>query len=168
MYYRGTLDIFLDLLFLISLGSGIAARPAGKSELQKYGIPKSMSLSWRLGRAVHRARSRGTLNCVHEDLIKEFGGPQSARKVFEGKIIGIEQALVGGRSHGTLVIERLKDYENENPAEATQDLPERVRIPFLNENLVLEAIYASGEKKVSLFSFLASCMHSFFYDHSVV
>lgn len=96
------------------------------------------------------------MNTVHEDLIREFGGSQSARKVFEGKITGIEQSLIGGRSHGTLVIERLKDYESEIASTTNEDLPEKVRIPFLNENLVLEATYVSGEKKVSFVRLLQS------------
>ncbi|KAJ9150395.1 Hydantoinase [Pleurostoma richardsiae] len=132
----------------MGLGSGIAARPAGKSELQHCSVPRSMSLSWRLGRAVHLARSAGNIGTVHKDLIREFGGPQSARKVFEGKIIGIVQSLQGSRSHGTLVIEKLKDYERESDYKDDTDVPESVRIPFLNENLVLEATYSSGEKKI--------------------
>ena len=143
---------------IVSLGSGIAARPAVKSELQKFGVPKSMSLSWRLGRAVHLARLKGNIDTVHEDLIREFGGPQSAMKVFQGKVIGIEQSLIGGRSHGTLVIEKLKDYEKGDTAETDKSSIERVRIPFLNENLVLEATYASGEKKVGLSLNTAECL----------
>lgn len=108
-----------------------------------------MSLSWRLGRAVVLARSRGTIATVHEDLIQELGGPQSAKKIFEGKIVGIGQSLVKGHSHGNLIIEKLKDYEKDND-KGDDNGPERISIPFINENLVVEATYASGEKKVSL------------------
>jgi DUF917 family protein len=134
---------------LYSLAAGVSARPTTKSELQQYGIPKSMSLSWRLGRAVAIARSKGTIASVHEDIIKEFGGPQSARKVFEGKIVGIGQSLYKGHSHGKLIIEKLKDYEKDTTAKSADDGPEKLSIPFINENLIVEATYASGETEVN-------------------
>lgn len=107
-----------------------------------------MSLSWRLGRAVVRARAKGTIGTVHEDLIHEFGGPESARKIFEGKIVGIGQSLYKGHSYGNLIIEKLKGYENGSGNGGLDNGPEKVSIPFMNENLVVEATYASGEKKV--------------------
>ncbi|KUJ08498.1 uncharacterized protein LY89DRAFT_332024 [Mollisia scopiformis] len=132
----------------MGLAAGISARPTTKSELQQYGIPKSMSLSWRLGRAVLHARTRGTIATVHEDLIQEFGGPQSASKVFEGKVVGVGQSVHKGHSYGTLVIEKLKDYEKDNDGGSKDNGPEKVSIPFINENLRVEAVYASGEKKI--------------------
>jgi DUF917 family protein len=93
----------------------------------------------------------GTISNVHEDLIQEFGGPQSARKVFEGKIVGVGQSVHKGHSYGLLIVERLKDHERENTNRTDDEGPERVSIPFKNENLVIEAEYASGEKKVSPF-----------------
>lgn len=87
---------------------------------------------------------------MHECLIKEFGGPQSARKVFEGKIVGIGQSLYKGHSYGTLIVEKLKDYEKDDSSEGDGNGPEKISIPFVNENLVVEAFYSSGEKKVSL------------------
>ncbi|CZR51783.1 related to N-methylhydantoinase A/acetone carboxylase, beta subunit [Phialocephala subalpina] len=108
---------------MFSLAAGISARPIPKIELQQNGIPKSLSLSWQLGRAVVRARSKGTIATVHEDLIEEFGGPQSAKKVFEGKI---KDDSKGGDEDG----------------------PEKVAISFVNENLVVEATYKSEETKI--------------------
>lgn len=135
-------------LKLFSLAAGISARPATKSELQNFSIPRSHSLSWRLGRAVVRARAAGTISTVEQDLIEEFGGLQSARKIFEGKIVGIGQSIRKGHSHGTLIIDKLKDYEKEGHQRVESDGPERVVVPFINENLVVNAFYASGEEKV--------------------
>ncbi|KAL1902749.1 hypothetical protein Sste5346_001193 [Sporothrix stenoceras] len=148
-------QLLRSAVMTMGFGAGIAARPAGKKELKEYGCLRSVSLAWRLGRAVCQARARGAITTVHEDLIREFGGPQTARKVFEGKITGIEQRLYGGRSQGTLVIEKLKDHEKENEevggasGSGTDDEegPEKLWIPFVNENLVVEATYPSGEKK---------------------
>ena len=145
-------QLLRSAVMTMGFGAGIAARPAGKKELKEYGCLGSVSLAWRLGRAVCQARARGAITTVHEDLIREFGGPQAARKVFEGKITGIEQRLYGGRSQGTLVIEKLKDHEKENEevssaAVSDEEGPEKLWIPFVNENLVVEATYPSGEKR---------------------
>ncbi|CAK7567497.1 MAG: hypothetical protein SEPTF4163_005462 [Sporothrix epigloea] len=147
-------QLLRSAVMTMGFGAGIAARPAGKKELKEYGCLRSVSLAWRLGRAVCQARAQGTMTTVHEGLIREFGGPQAARKVFEGKITGIEQRLYGGRSQGTLVIEKLKDHEKENGEMASsgaasfdEEEPEKLWIPFVNENLVVEATYPSGEKR---------------------
>lgn len=133
-----------------SLAAGITARPCTKTELQHFSIPKSQSLAWRLGRAVAKARVKGTIANVHNDLITEFGGPQTARKVFEGKIVGIGNTTYKGHSYGKLIIEKFKDYEKESEAGESDDSgPEKVEIPFKNENLLVEAFYKDGEKKVS-------------------
>ncbi|CAK7270485.1 hypothetical protein SEPCBS119000_004115 [Sporothrix epigloea] len=148
-------QLLRSAVMTMGFGAGIAARPVGKKELKEYGCLRSVSLAWRLGRAVCQARARGAMTTVHEDLVREFGGPQAARKVFEGKITGIEQRLYGGRSQGTLVIEKLKDHEKENGetdsgnggALSDEEGPEKLWIPFVNENLVVEATYPSGEKR---------------------
>ncbi|KAH8892391.1 hydantoinase [Thozetella sp. PMI_491] len=133
----------------MGLAAGISAKPISKSELQQWSVHKSMSLSWRLGRAVLRARAASTISTLHHDIITEFGGPQSAKKVFEGKIVGIGQTIHKGRSHGNLVIEKLKDYEKDQVGGGeSDDGPVKISIPFMNENLILEATYASGETKV--------------------
>ncbi|KAL5316895.1 hypothetical protein ACEPPN_015947 [Leptodophora sp. 'Broadleaf-Isolate-01'] len=129
----------------MGLAAGITARPCSKTELQNYSIPKSQSLSWRLGRAVVRARSKGTIANVHHDLITEFGGPQTAKKVFEGKIVGIGNTIYKGK----LVIEKLKDYEKESGSIGGDDFgPEKIEIPFKNENLLVEGSYKDREKKI--------------------
>lgn len=73
--------------------------------------------------------------------------------MFEGKIVGIDQSIYKGHSHGTLVIEKLKDYEKDSDTVGEDDGPEKVMIPFINENLVVEELYASGEKKVCSFPY---------------
>lgn len=65
--------------------------------------------------------------------------------------MGIGQKIYKGHSHGHLVIEKLKDYERESEgvdAGEDRDGIERVEIPFINENLVIEAVYADETKKV--------------------
>ncbi|KAK0101979.1 hypothetical protein ONS96_005947 [Cadophora gregata f. sp. sojae] len=83
----------------MGLAAGISARPCTKTELQQFSIPRSHSLAWRLGRAVVRARAKGTIANVHHDLITEFGGPRTAKKVFEGKIVGVGNTTYKGHSY---------------------------------------------------------------------
>lgn len=71
-----------------------------------------------------------------------------------------------GHNHGKVIIE---DYEKDNDDGGDEDGPENVAIPFINENLVVEATYKSGETKVySDMSYGAiQCCHSrFFFIYS--
>ena len=115
--------------------------------MRSKAIPNTHSLAWRLGRAVATSKKRGSIGTVAEDIIQEFGGDKSAKKVFSGKIVGVGHALRAGHSYGDLVIQKLQEYENEN-LDTEYDGVESIHIPFKNENLVIEAHYASGEKKV--------------------
>ncbi|KAL3418384.1 hydantoinase [Phlyctema vagabunda] len=134
---------------VVTMGSaaGGVSRPLTGTQLRSVAIPKTHSLAWRLGRAVAIARSRATISTVSDDIIQEFGGSQSAGKIFAGKIVGVGQKLYKGHSYGNLVIQKLADYERE-AGEATEDGIEQLSIPFMNENLVVEASYTSGEKKI--------------------
>lgn len=121
--------------------------------MREMGILKSHSLAWRLGRAVALAKRKGAVSAVADNII-EVCGEKSAGKLFEGKIVGVGQRLYKGHSYGEVVVEKLRDYErdgisnNSSGDDEQEFLPERVRIPFKNENLIVEAEYASGEKKV--------------------
>lgn len=123
------------------------------------GILKSHSLAWRLGRAVALARQRGTTSTVAEDIIQVFG-EVAAGKVFEGKIVGVGQRLYKGHSYGEVVVEKLRDYERDSNDVVESDnatiTPERVRIPFKNENLIVEAEYAGGDRAVRFVSKILS------------
>ena len=67
--------------------------------------------------------------------------------------MGIGNTIYKGHSYGKLIIEKLKNYEKESESIGGDDLePERIEIPFKNENLLIEAFYKGGEKKVSFSS----------------
>ncbi|GAD97362.1 hydantoinase [Paecilomyces variotii No. 5] len=132
--------------------AGSANRPLTAKQMCEMGILKSHSLAWRLGRAVALARQKGVISTVADNII-EVCGEKSAGKLFEGKIVGVGQRLYKGHSYGEVVVEKLRDYEwdgisrNVAGVDEQESLPERVRIPFKNENLIVEAEYASAEKK---------------------
>ncbi|KAL2005111.1 hypothetical protein VTN00DRAFT_2961 [Thermoascus crustaceus] len=129
--------------------AGTAAKPLTGKQMRETGILKSHSLAWRLGRAVALARHRGTTSTVAEDIIQVFG-EGAAGKVFEGKIVSVGQRLYKGHSYGEVVVEKLRDYERDATEVVESDIatPERVRIPFKNENLIVEAEYSSGERTI--------------------
>ncbi|PHH49839.1 hypothetical protein CFIMG_007607RA00001 [Ceratocystis fimbriata CBS 114723] len=133
----------------MTMGSaaGIACRPVSKSELQNCAIRKSISLAWRLGRAASIAQAIGATDATPERIVSEFGGQTNAGKVFEGKIVGVGQYLSKGHTYGRLTIERLAEGEGNECQGKYGDLV-RVEIPFINENLVLEGITRSGERKI--------------------
>lgn len=119
--------------------------------MRETGVLKSHSLAWRLGRAVALARQRGTTSTVAEDIIQVFG-EGAAGKVFEGKIVSVGQRLYKGHSYGEVVVEKLRDYERNSNEVVESDVaaPERVRIPFKNENLIVEAESSNGERTVRI------------------
>ncbi|KAJ9295481.1 hypothetical protein DTO271G3_5937 [Paecilomyces variotii] len=131
--------------------AGSANRPLTAKQMREMGILKSHSLAWRLGRAVALARQKGAISTVADDIIKVCG-EKSAGKLFEGKIVSVGERLYKGHSYGEVVVEKLRDYERDRTSDNEagnneEPLPDRVRIPFKNENLIVEAEYASGDKK---------------------
>jgi N-methylhydantoinase A/oxoprolinase/acetone carboxylase beta subunit/DUF917 family protein len=84
-------------------------------------IKNSISLAWRIGRAVSIARQRSDIANLCKYIIDSIK-PTSAKKLFEGKIVGVEKKIHKGYVFGEVVIESSNKRT--------------MRIPFQNENLV--------------------------------
>lgn len=111
-------------------------------------------MAWRLGRVVRRAQINSALGSVADALIAEAGGPASARRVFAGKIRGVETVITEtGHSLGHVVVGRLGDDEVDGGTEQTRQEDKKwteVRVPFMNENLAVLAMGEDGQEKVRL------------------
>lgn len=130
-----------------SFAAGAAGNPLSGSKFRAAGIPNTFSLAWRLGRAVRRAQASSSLSRVTDDLIAEAGGPGAARRVFTGKIRGVETKITEtGHSLGEVVIERLSDDELETETERVGGDWAEVRVPFMNENLAAVGRAADKEQ----------------------
>lgn len=132
--------------------AGGVGKPVSGAEIQRTAIPNSYSLAWRLGRCVSIAQQTSSLSVVTDSIIKECGGPESARVIFQGKIRSVESMVTTtAHSVGKIVIERLGEGESENESE--RDIGgkwKEVNIPFMNENLAVVGVDEGGNETVSL------------------
>jgi DUF917 family protein len=127
---------------LSQMGShvGCAKGPVSGSNTKKWVIENTMSLAWRIGRAVALSRSSNMVDTVAEAVIAEVGGSESARVLFKGKIVGVERVLRMGHAYGEVIID--------STAGESGQAKERMIIPFKNENIYAKKEDESGKGEV--------------------
>jgi DUF917 family protein len=127
---------------LSQMGShvGCAKGPVSGKNTKLWCVENTMSLAWRIGRAVALSRCSNTVDTVAETIFAEVGGAETASVLFKGKIVGVERTLRMGHAYGEVVIEGDGDS-------ATK---ERLVIPFKNENMFAKKVFADGREKVCL------------------
>lgn len=118
---------------LSQMGShvGCAKGPVSGKNTKSWVVEHTISLSWRIGRAVALSRQLNQIDTVAESIINEVGGGESARVLFKGKILGVERTLRMGHVYGDVIIEAMNVSDTgEMPAKG------RYKIPFKNENIL--------------------------------
>lgn len=111
---------------LAQMGSsvGCADGPVTGAETRRWAVEHTISLSWRIGREVARARKENRIDSVAESIIDAVGGPSTGKVLFKGKIVGVERTLRMGHVYGEVIIEG-----------SNADFTGRIKIPFKNENI---------------------------------
>lgn len=127
---------------LSQMGShvGCAKGPVSGANTKTWVVENTVSLSWRIGRAVALSRCTNQVDTVAESIIDEVGGPTSAKVLFKGKIVGVERVLRMGHAYGEVIIESASE-DGTGPAE-------RIVIPFKNENIFVKKIGPDGQEEV--------------------
>ncbi|KAH9879129.1 hypothetical protein J1614_002565 [Plenodomus biglobosus] len=123
---------------LSQMGSavGTADAPVTGAETRRWAVEHTISLSWRIGREVARARKENRIENVAEAIIDAVGGPDTGRVLFKGKIVGVERKLYMGHVYGEVVIEGTSaKYQG------------RIKVPFKNENIAAIRIPEGEEAK---------------------
>ncbi|KAL2884467.1 hypothetical protein SGCOL_000415 [Colletotrichum sp. CLE4] len=124
---------------LAEMGSQVAVAdpPVTGAETKRWVVEHTISQSWRIGRAVTKARKLNRVDNVAETIIEECGGHGSAKVLFKGKIVGVERVLRKGHVYGELVIEGADICTSDEPGEGEtkQRFTGFVKIPFKNENI---------------------------------
>lgn len=107
---------------LAQMGSAVAVAepPVTGAECKRWAVEHTLSQSWRIGRAVAKARKFNNVDNVAETILEECGGPDSGKVLWKGKIVGVERTLRMGHVYGECLIE------------GTQG---KIKIPFKNENI---------------------------------
>lgn len=116
---------------------GMAAKPTTGEVVKQCAVSNTMSLAWRIGRAVYACQHNANVNAVAERIIEEVGGSGSAKKLFCGRIINVASKLHKGHSYGTITLEPLLLVEDATipPPEYSTGL---LHIPYKNENILAE------------------------------
>ena len=135
---------------------GMAARPTTTERLRKTAVINSYSLAWRIGRCIALAERTNSLSRVAEAIVQEAGGPESAKILFTGKIIGVERRLWKGHSYGEVIIASTSPGD-EAEEKATMAMSEymkpvaqtgKLKIPFKNENILAEHTDENGRQEI--------------------
>ncbi|KAI0200192.1 hydantoinase [Astrocystis sublimbata] len=128
---------------LSEMGSqvGTADAPVTGDECKRWVVENTISQSWRIGRAVARARRSNQVDSVAETIIAECGGTEAGKVLWKGKIVGVERTLKMGHVYGECIIEGVdivddgvhgKDGDRASSSPRFQGL---LKIPFKNENI---------------------------------
>jgi DUF917 family protein len=128
---------------LSQMGShvGCAKGPISGANTKSWVVENTISLSWRIGRAVAMCRCTNQIDTVAESIIEEVGGPKSAKVLFKGKIVGVERITKMGHAYGEVIIESSTGNDHGSP--------EKIIIPFKNENIFVKKIGSNGKEEVS-------------------
>ncbi|KAF3808580.1 hypothetical protein GCG54_00006446 [Colletotrichum gloeosporioides] len=126
---------------LSQMGShvGCAKGPVSGRDTKSWVVENTVSLSWRIGRAVALSRCSNTIDRVAEAIVDEVGGEESARVLFRGKIVGVERVTRMGHAYGEVIIEG---------ASADGKGVEKLVIPFKNENILAKKVDAQGGEEI--------------------
>lgn len=101
--------------------------PMSYEDVKEKTINRSISLAWRIGKAVRVARQKSETYKLPEIILNSVDN--SGSLLFSGKIIGVERELFKGHVWGKVIIE--------------DELKRKMVIPFKNEN-----IYAKIDDKL--------------------
>lgn len=130
---------------------GMAAKPTSKEKVLNYSVLNSMSLAWRIGRCIARAKEHNTSSTIAEQIVDEVGGPETAKILFRGKIIGVERRLWKGHSYGEISIQQVTEEEQESKIAGFKMMAVAeggiLKIPFKNENIYAKHILDDGTDK---------------------
>lgn len=138
---------------LSQMGSHVACAkgPVSGANTKAWVVENTISLSWRIGRAVALSRCLNKIDTVAESIIDEVGGPTSAKVLFKGKVVGVERITRMGHAYGEVIIEAAAtDEDSLQTARTGGPGTEKLKIPFKNENILAKRIDSSGEETVIL------------------
>ncbi|EFQ25141.1 uncharacterized protein GLRG_00285 [Colletotrichum graminicola M1.001] len=122
--------------------------PVSGRDTKSWVVENTVSLSWRIGRAVALARCTNTVDAVAEAIVDQVGGENSARVLFRGKIVGVERVTRAGRAYGEVIIENGASSGGANGGGRERTGAERVKIPFKNQNVLAKKVHGDGTEEI--------------------
>ncbi|KAJ6577349.1 Hydantoinase/oxoprolinase [Mycena capillaripes] len=137
--------------------AALCCPPLAVNEARDYGVPRTLSQAWRIGRAICICRQTNNMKAIPDAILKL----QNGVCLFIGKIVScsratwrispIKQEVRAGFTWGEIRIAPLLDEELEGPvATATVAGPgDHMVIPFQNENLLAYVENDDGSRKLA-------------------
>ncbi|KAJ5321403.1 hypothetical protein N7476_004405 [Penicillium atrosanguineum] len=124
----------------LGLSIAVACTPLPGKSIKRYAVPNTVSQSWYIGRAVHKARYSKT------NIIDAIFDTSPGRLLYTGKIIDVKRDVRRGYTMGQCTIAPLSS-EEKDPNSFTSETPNSdesccLIIPFQNE--FLYAAYADA------------------------
>ncbi|KAI5290970.1 hypothetical protein KEM54_006839 [Ascosphaera aggregata] len=115
----------------INLGmmAAASATPLTCDVIRRYSIPNTVSQSWYIGRAIHRAR-RTKVN-----IVKAIFDTSPGQLLYSGKVIDVRRDVSRGYTVGQVTIGPLSSEEREINDDSTVNEKSNLVIPFQNEYL---------------------------------
>ncbi|KAF9266462.1 DUF917-domain-containing protein [Marasmius fiardii PR-910] len=148
----GTSEKMIERAFraaLSEMGSHVACAkgPTTGERVKSWAVENTISLSWRIGRAVALCRAKNDIDFVSEAIIDQVGGKQAAKVLFKGKIIGVERKTVKGHVYGEVTI-KAADVSGSGSGAGDVVEGDLMKIPFKNENIVATRVTTDGKEEV--------------------
>ena len=142
---------------LSEMGSfvGLARGPYSGLKTKAYIVENTVSLAWRIGRAVALCRQSSQLDNVAEVIVEELGGHESGKVLFKGKIVDVARKLIKGHTYGEVVIEA-----TDISGKGTVEFKGKMKIPFKNENIMASVEDGDGSEQVRV---TTNCRSQFQY-----
>jgi DUF917 family protein/N-methylhydantoinase A/oxoprolinase/acetone carboxylase beta subunit len=134
----------------VEMGSavGAATKPNTTEQVRKYSVLNTLSLAWRIGRCIAQSTATNNLSTVAEAIVDEAGGPTSAKVLFRGKIVEVENRLSKGHSYGVV---HIKAFDAEDGVDQSSNHRSThvaqggvLKVPFKNENIYAEHTVEDG------------------------
>jgi len=111
--------------------------PLAIRDARDFGVTRSLSQAWRVGRAIAICRQSNEMNGITKAILQL----QEGKCLFVGKIVDVSREVRAGFTWGQVRIQKLREDEveylpsrqNDNLSDDDEDIT--VVIPFQNENL---------------------------------
>ncbi|KAJ7178857.1 hydantoinase/oxoprolinase [Mycena crocata] len=129
--------------------AALCCAPLAVSEARDYGVPRTQSQAWRIGRAISICRQTNNMKAIPDAILKL----QNGVCLFIGKIVSCSREVRAGFTWGEIRIAQLSNVELEDSAETTPvvvDEADHMIIPFQNENLCAYIEKHDGSRRVKV------------------
>ncbi|KAK7044090.1 hypothetical protein VNI00_007806 [Paramarasmius palmivorus] len=147
----GTTEKMIERAFraaLAEMGSHVACAkgPTTGAKVKSWAVENTISLSWRIGRAVALCRAQNNIDYVADAIIDQVGGPEASKVLFKGKIVGVERKTVKGHVYGEVIISAA-DVSGSGSGSG-EVFKGKLKIPFKNENILAVRVDDDGKEEV--------------------